>query len=80
MQIVGIVLAFQTRKVKVKILNDSKWICLPWLAIWTSLKTKLPTRDCLAGWICTTTDSAAGLEKLHQKAMMAKPTAISLAC
>ena len=26
MQIVGIVLAFQTRKVKVKVLNDSKWI------------------------------------------------------
>ena len=26
MQVIGIVLAFQTRKVKVKLLNDSKWI------------------------------------------------------
>ena len=38
---------------------------------------KLPTRDCLAavGSICTT-DSTAEPEKLRQRAMMAKPTAI----
>ena len=53
----------------------------PWLAIWTFLKTKVQTIDCLQACrfdlyyrICM-----VGPEKSRQRAM-AKPTAISLAC
>ena len=51
---------------------------LPWLAIWTLLKTKVPTFDCLEAR-SVLQDSMVGPEKSRQRAM-AKPTAISLAC